>query len=157
MDRLESRVALFDPSMISSATTQSSYLPQLDTQSPWILDSGASFHMTHDSTHLDSMSSLPSRLMCRLFLMYLSFTCRSFLPVKLQIMVVVSFLIQMLVLSMIVAPGSWLVLVVGFVIHLIFGSLTGFIFFQLRLMMSPLLPLLVSPLPPPALLSDITV
>jgi hypothetical protein len=43
-------------------------------------------------------------------------------------MVVMSFLILMLVLSMIVAPGPYLVSVVGFVIHLVFGSLTEFIF-----------------------------
>jgi hypothetical protein len=44
--------------MVSSATTQSSQLS--DTQSSWILDYRASFHMTHDSTHLGSLSSLPS-------------------------------------------------------------------------------------------------
>jgi hypothetical protein len=60
MDRLERCVALFDPSMISSATTQSSQLPISDTQSPWILDSRASFDMTHDLTRLGSLSSLPS-------------------------------------------------------------------------------------------------
>jgi hypothetical protein len=59
MDHLERCVALFDPSMISSATTQSSQLPISDTQSPWILDSRASFDMTHDSTRLGSLSSLP--------------------------------------------------------------------------------------------------
>jgi hypothetical protein len=45
----------------SSATTQSSQLPLSGTQSPWILDSRASSHMTHDSTHLGSLSLLPSR------------------------------------------------------------------------------------------------
>src|SRR5207244_6429605 len=31
--------------------------PQSGTQPSWILDSGASFHMTHDSTHLSSLRS----------------------------------------------------------------------------------------------------
>jgi hypothetical protein len=62
MDRLERRVAHPDPSMVSSATAQSSQFPQSGTQAPWILDSGASFHMTHDSTHLDSLSSLHSSM-----------------------------------------------------------------------------------------------
>jgi hypothetical protein len=56
MDRLERCFAFSDPSMIFSA--HSPQLPQSGTQPPWILDSGASFHMTPDSTHLDSMSSL---------------------------------------------------------------------------------------------------
>jgi hypothetical protein len=46
--------------MVSFATAQSPQLPQLGTQPHWILDSRASFHMTHDSTHLDSLSSLHS-------------------------------------------------------------------------------------------------
>jgi hypothetical protein len=58
MDRLERREAPPDPSIVSSTTAQSPQLPQSGTQPPWILDSGASFHMTHDSTHLDSLSSL---------------------------------------------------------------------------------------------------
>jgi hypothetical protein len=52
MDRLECHFAFSDPSKVSS--THSPQLPQSDTQPPWILDSGASFHMTPDSTHLDS-------------------------------------------------------------------------------------------------------
>jgi hypothetical protein len=60
MDRLERRVAPLDPSMVSSATAQSPQLPQSGNQPPWILDSRASFHMTHDSFHLDSLSSLHS-------------------------------------------------------------------------------------------------
>jgi hypothetical protein len=60
MDRLECRVAPFDPSMVSLAIAQSPHLPQLGNQPPWIIDSGSSFHMTHDSTHLDSLSSVRS-------------------------------------------------------------------------------------------------
>jgi hypothetical protein len=59
MDRLERRVAPPNPSMVSSITA-SPQLPQSGTQPPWILNSGASFHMTHESTHLDSLSSLHS-------------------------------------------------------------------------------------------------
>jgi hypothetical protein len=62
MDRLERRVAPSDPSKVSSATAQSPQLPLSGTQSPWILDSGASFHTTHDSTYLDSLSSLHSHV-----------------------------------------------------------------------------------------------
>jgi hypothetical protein len=58
MDRLERHVAPPNPSMVSSATAQSPQLPKSGTRPPWILDSGASFHMTHDFTHLDSLSSL---------------------------------------------------------------------------------------------------
>jgi hypothetical protein len=75
-------------------------------------------------------------------------------------MVVVSFLILILVLSMIVAPRPWLVLVIGFVIHLVSGSLIGFIFLQFLLHTARLLlllSLLVSPLPPPALLNGIII
>jgi hypothetical protein len=60
MDRLERYVTPPDPSMVSSATAQSPWLLQSGTQPPWILDSRASFHMTHDSTHLDSFSLLHS-------------------------------------------------------------------------------------------------
>jgi hypothetical protein len=60
MDRLERCVTPLDPSMVSSATTQSPQVPQSGTQPPWILDSRGSFHMTHDSTHLDSLSLLHS-------------------------------------------------------------------------------------------------
>jgi hypothetical protein len=107
--------------------------------------------MTPDSTHLGSMSSL-------IFPMYVKTTdgtplsviscgtlrapqfhvpsvshvsqllLQLFFSARLLIMVVVSFLILMLVLSMIITPGPWLVQVVSFVIHLVFGSLTGFIF-----------------------------
>jgi hypothetical protein len=49
MYHLEHHVALSDPSMVSSATTRSSHLPISATQSSWILDSGASFDVTHDS------------------------------------------------------------------------------------------------------------
>jgi hypothetical protein len=92
--------------------------------------------------------------------MYLSFTCSFFLPARLLIMVVVLFLILTVVLFRIVAPGLWLVLAVGSVILLVFGSLTGYIFLQLLLRASrlPLLmSLLLSFLPPPALLSGIIV
>jgi hypothetical protein len=60
MDHLECRVAPSYQSMVSSATAQSPQLPQSSTQPAWILDSGASFHMTHDSTHLDSLTLLHS-------------------------------------------------------------------------------------------------
>jgi hypothetical protein len=60
MDRLECRVALSDPSMVSSPTAPSPRLPKPCTQSHWILDFGASFHKTHEPTHLGSMSSLTS-------------------------------------------------------------------------------------------------
>jgi hypothetical protein len=149
MDPLERRVAPPDPSIVSSTTTQSPQLPQSGTQPPWILDSGASFHMTHDSTHLDSLGSLHSSVliflllarapfmlpifMCRLFLMYLSFTCNFSLLARLLIMVVVSFLILTFVLFRIVAPGLWLVLAVGSVILLVFGSFIGCIFLRLPL------------------------
>jgi hypothetical protein len=98
--------------------------------------------------------------MCRMFLLYLNITCNSFLLARLLIMVVVSFLILMLVLSMIVAPGPWLVLVIGFVIHVVSGSLTGSIFLQFPLRAARLLllmPLFVLPLPPPVLLNGIIV
>jgi hypothetical protein len=75
-------------------------------------------------------------------------------------MVVMSFLILMLVLFMIVTLRPWLDLVVGFVIHLVSGSLTDFIFLQFPLRTARLLlliPLFVSPLPPPVLLSGIIV
>jgi hypothetical protein len=71
--------------------------------------------------------------MCRLFFIFLNFTCSSFSLPRLLIVVVVSFLILMLVLSMIVAPGSWLVLVTSYVIHLVSGSLTDSIFLQFPL------------------------
>jgi hypothetical protein len=75
-------------------------------------------------------------------------------------MVVVSFLILMLILSMIIALGPWMVLVVGFVIHLVSGSLTDFIFIQFSLRAAQLLmlmALLVSPLHPPALFGGIII
>jgi hypothetical protein len=50
------------------------------------------------------------------------------LALKTMIMIVVSFLIQMLVLSMIVAPGPWLVLVAGSMIHFVSRNLIGSIF-----------------------------
>jgi hypothetical protein len=71
-----------------------------------------------------ALFTLPS-FMCHLFLMCLSFTCSSFLSARLLIMVVVSFLIIILVLFMIIALGPRLVLDAGYVIHLIFGSLTN--------------------------------
>jgi hypothetical protein len=98
--------------------------------------------------------------MCRLFLMYLSFTCSFFLSARLLIMVVVSFLILTSVLFRIIAPGPWLVLAIGFVILLVSESLTGYIFLQLLLRANRLLmlmPHLLSSLPPPALLSGIIV
>jgi hypothetical protein len=58
MDHLERRFVSSNPSMVFSA--HSPQVPQSGTQSPWILDSRASFHMTPDSTHLDSTRSLPS-------------------------------------------------------------------------------------------------
>jgi hypothetical protein len=128
--------------------------------------------MTHDSTHLDSLNSLPPILVIgqstlytfsfhvSLFLMYLSLTCIFFLPARLLIMVVVPFLILTLVLLRIVAPGLWLVLAIGSVILLIFESLTGYIFLQLILCASrlPLLMSLLLPfLPRPTLLSGIII
>jgi hypothetical protein len=62
MEHLERRATLSDPSMVSSSTTQSSQFQLSGTQSPWILNSGASFHMAHDSIHQGSMSSLPSHV-----------------------------------------------------------------------------------------------
>ena len=63
MERMERRLDLAAPSassVVSSAATRlpqpGIQPPQSGTQPPWILDSGASFHMTHDSTHLRSLS-----------------------------------------------------------------------------------------------------
>ena len=49
-------------SSLSGTTTHASDSPPLhpyrDTSSQWFIDSGASFHMTPDSTQLSSLSSL---------------------------------------------------------------------------------------------------
>jgi hypothetical protein len=107
--------------------------------------------MTHDSTHLDSLSSLHSPMSVKTAddtplpiigqgtLYTSSFHVSSishvpqlhlqlFLPARLLIMVVMSFLTVTFVLFMIIAPGLWLVLAAGSVILLIFESLTGYIF-----------------------------
>jgi hypothetical protein len=71
-----------------------------------------------------------------------------------------SLLILTFVLFSIVAPRPWLVLAAGSVILLVSGSLIGYIFFQFPLRTSRLLllmPLLLSLLLPPALLSDIII
>jgi hypothetical protein len=89
--------------------------------------------------------------LCRLFIMYLSFTCSFSLLSKLLIMVVVSFLIMTFVLFRIVAPRLF---------STVFGSLSGCIFLQLPLHASriPLLmSLLLLSLSLPALLSGIIV
>jgi hypothetical protein len=106
--------------------------------SSWILDSGASFHMTHESTHLGPMSSFPSPMSIKIVdgtplpivshgtlhtaQFYVPFVSHvSQLHLQLfsvgQIMIVVSFLILMLVLFIIITPRPWLVLATGFVIQ----------------------------------------
>jgi hypothetical protein len=98
--------------------------------------------------------------MCRLFLMYLDFTCSSFPPTRLLIMVVMSLLILTFVLFSIIVPRPWLVLAVGSVILLVSGSLIVCIFLQFPLRTSRfllLMPLLLLPLLPPALLGDIII
>src|SRR5207244_8647104 len=63
MERMERRLDIVAPSASSVVFSVASrppqpgiQPPQSGTQPPWILDSGASFHMTHDSTHLRSLS-----------------------------------------------------------------------------------------------------
>jgi hypothetical protein len=139
--------------------------------------------MTHDSTHLDSLSSLHSSVSVKtvdgtplpvvgqgtLYTSSFHVLSVSHLPqlhvsssllARLLIMVVVPFLILTFVLFRIIAPGPWLVLAVSSMILLVFGSLTDCIFLQLLLRASrlPLLmPLLLSSPPLLALLSGIIV
>jgi hypothetical protein len=60
-------------------------------------------------------------------------------------MTVVSFLTLIFAIFKIVARVIWLVLAPGAVTHSVFGSLTGFIFFLLRLPVLPVLLLLFRP------------
>jgi hypothetical protein len=176
------RVAPPDPFMVSSATTHSTHLPQSSTQPPWILDSGVSFHMTHDSTYLDSLSSLHSPVSVKtaddtpLPIVGVSTLYTSSFHVP-YVSHVPQPHLQFFSTDQIIDHGcrvildsdfcsiqdrrtGTLVLSVGSVILLVLGSLTGSTFLQLLLCASrlPLLMLLLlSPLPPPALLSGIIV
>src|SRR6266508_4646256 len=97
-----------------------------------------------------------------LFLTSLNSICSCCQPVRSLIMIVVSFLSLTPVLFRIIVRGPWLVLAIGPVILLVFGSSTGYIFLQLSLPLdaSPallLMLLLLLPPPPSALLSGIIV
>jgi hypothetical protein len=101
--------------------------------SPWLLDTGASFHMTHDSSllnfvrpvdppvHVLTADGTPSQSLVEEFLvlphfmslllhMFLSLTCISFLVVRLLTLVVASLSTLIHVLFRIVAPLLCLVL-----------------------------------------------
>jgi hypothetical protein len=123
--------------------------------SPWLLDTGASFHMTHDSSLLNSVRPVdppvrvltadgtPSQLLVEAFLVlphfmslllrtFLSLTCSSFLVVRLSTLVVTSLSTLIPILFRIVALALCLVLAPDAMMAS--GSLTDFVF----LLMSPL-------------------
>jgi hypothetical protein len=117
--------------------------------SPWLLDTGASFYMTHNSFLLNSVRPVdspahvltadgtPSQSLVEAFLvlphfmflllhMFLSLICSSFLIVRLSTLIVASLSTLIHVLFRIVAPALCLVLALDTMMAS--GSLTGFVF-----------------------------